>query len=563
MWNEKNKKSSSRDATPCVAIMSSLLAYFAALPPVALDRLFGNGWLCQGILRALPPLPRLYALRLVLVSADEDGALPLELVSMWPEQTSDGIKRHDHALNALRQLNLLKEGTAGATERAVWLHRGFARQLRDCLCVGGVLADELAQSEAARPASSSGVSAAQLEHFASDAWERVLQAILRPPAEDVALSMKCEARPQSLQDLLCEAGLLRAVDDPVEVLGASGRRFNPEDDEYDEDAAATSDANAAALEEMAAAGISTHLMMSRGAYRFLLQPTHLQVWKLVRAYMELADRGARGTRDATLCFLMRLGLLQPGKPYRMDDVSLDDGQRTTLADMALIGLVYRPPDDPLVYYATHFAQHLLSGSSAATSGASAATAAGGAGATPAAAPASSSAAGGFLVLETNFRLYAYTSSPLWVQVIALFVRVEYVLPNLIVAKVTRESTHRAIDCGITPSDIHTFLERNAHPRMHEQTPCLPETVINQMNLWAKERDRVTMHSVYFYEGFQAWEEFKALEEYARDNRVLVWSKGDAAAVHKCMVAVNSAAHQQMRSFLKNRRAQQASKSNQG
>ena len=46
--------------------------------------------------------------------------------------------------------------------------------------------------------------------------------------------------------------------------------------------------------------------MSHGARRFLLMPTHAQVWKLVLAYMELAERGTPGTRHATLTFLMRV-----------------------------------------------------------------------------------------------------------------------------------------------------------------------------------------------------------------------------------------------------------------
>ena len=44
------------------------------------------------------------------------------------------------------------------------------------------------------------------------------------------------------------------------------------------------------------------------------------------------------------------------------------------------------------------------------------------------------AGGGFLVLETNFRLYAYTNSSLWARVLQLFLRVDYMLPNLIVAR---------------------------------------------------------------------------------------------------------------------------------
>ena len=58
-----------------------------------------------------------------------------------------------------------------------------------------------------------------------------------------------------------------------------------------------------------------------------------------------------------------------------------------------------------------------------------------------------SASSGFLILETNFRVYAYTSSALWARVLALFVRIEYILPDLIVGSITRETvqvrTHRS------------------------------------------------------------------------------------------------------------------------
>ena len=117
------------------------------------------------------------------------------------------------------------------------------------------------------------------------------------------------------KELLQEADLLQPA-----AAGADG---DDDDDAHADDAS----------------GGRRRLTRTRDALRFLLQPTHLQVWKLVRAYMELAERGHPGTRHATLCFLLRLGLLRLGKPYRLDDASLDEAQRDKLGiRTAMLGL---------------------------------------------------------------------------------------------------------------------------------------------------------------------------------------------------------------------------------
>ena len=117
-----------------------LLHYFASLPQIALDKLYDDEWTCQGLLRSLPALARLYALRLVLVSAEEGGMLPEDVVSSWPTPTHEGRGNHATALNQLRRLRLLvEEDTQG--KRWMWLHRSFARQLRNSLSNGSVAAD--------------------------------------------------------------------------------------------------------------------------------------------------------------------------------------------------------------------------------------------------------------------------------------------------------------------------------------------------------------------------------------------------------------------------------------
>ena len=75
---------------------------------------------------------------------------------------------------------------------------------------------------------------------------------------------------------------------------------------------------------------------------------------------------------------------------------------------------------------------------------------------------------GCLVLETNFRLYAYTSSPLLAKVLGQFVQILYRLPNLLACQLTRESIQLAVDRGLPIKRVVAFLERNVHPMLRAQ-----------------------------------------------------------------------------------------------
>ncbi|EEB87813.1 hypothetical protein MPER_14683, partial [Moniliophthora perniciosa FA553] len=61
---------------------------------------------------------------------------------------------------------------------------------------------------------------------------------------------------------------------------------------------------------------------------------------------------------------------------------------------------------------------------------------------------------GFIVLETNYRVYAYTGSfslhnPLQTAILHLFVSLKYRFPNLVVGSITRESVKKALSNGIS------------------------------------------------------------------------------------------------------------------
>ncbi|CAL5412215.1 unnamed protein product [Camellia sinensis] len=161
---------------------------------------------------------------------------------------------------------------------------------------------------------------------------------------------------------------------------------------------------------------------------------------------------------------------------------------------------------------------------------------------------------GFVVVETNFRVYAYSTSKLHCEILRLFSRyarnlldkyfrlfydeassiwreycsgcigswVEYQLPNLIVAAITKENLYNAFENGIMAEQIISFLQQNAHPRVAERVPSVPENVTDQIRLWESDMNRVEITPAHFYDEFPTREVFDAACDFAREYGGLLW-----------------------------------------
>ncbi|CDW73476.1 tfiih and nucleotide excision repair factor 3 complexes subunit [Stylonychia lemnae] len=68
----------------------------------------------------------------------------------------------------------------------------------------------------------------------------------------------------------------------------------------------------------------------------------------------------------------------------------------------------------------------------------------------------------FIIVETNFKVFAYTSSDLYRQLLKQFIRVECFFPNLVVGTLTRKSLQKAYQRGISSQQILHFLETHTH-----------------------------------------------------------------------------------------------------
>lgn len=107
---------------------------------------------------------------------------------------------------------------------------------------------------------------------------------------------------------------------------------------------------------------------------------------------------------------------------------------------------------------------------------------------------------GHVIVETNFRVYAYTESPLHIAILSLFMQPLVRLPNLCVGSITRDSVRAALVAGITAAQILAYLRLHAHPALAgEPAGAVPRAVAEQIALWAVERQRVTCNDGQLYE----------------------------------------------------------------
>lgn len=229
-----------------------------------------------------------------------------------------------------------------------------------------------------------------------------------------------------------------------------------------------------------------------------------------------------------------LGSLELGQAY--SKANLTETQLQMLLDLRDFGIIYQDSPQSSNYYPTRLATTLTSDAGALRSASAGFDSA----------LRSSSNDKGFVFIETNYRLYAYTSSPLQIAILSLFTRLSTRYPNMISGKMTRESIRRAINMGITGDQIVDFLYTHAHPQMRKMENVLPPTVVDQIRLWQIEGERMKSTVGFLFKDFSTAAEYEGPCQYAGDIGVLAW-KNDA----KRMFFVTK--HEQIAAYLKSKK----------
>ncbi|KAF2138474.1 uncharacterized protein K452DRAFT_311414 [Aplosporella prunicola CBS 121167] len=434
--------------------------------------------------RMLPHLAKTIVMAMLYMT----GPFSAAELDAWIRPDAKGEK--DKALSVLESLHIVSQIQEPPGQRAYRLSSGFQNSLRQALTGGGNHRSFGVPCGDGDGHGNKKVSVASLDHFARGQWEAILYYMVGSTGATAGVGGGGNAISPGTKTLL-------EVGNFVEARGSRAA-------------------------------------ITKQGFTFLLQEVNAQVWSLLIVYLSHASQLKMDEVDV-LSFLFMLGSLELGQAY--STANLSPTQLQMLEDLNDFGIVYRTSPSSPRFYPTRLATTLTS-DAAALQNTSAFSSALDASSAP-------GATKGYIIIETNYRLYAYTSSELQIAVLNLFTRLTTRFPNLVAGKLTKESVQRAIALGITSDQIIAYLDTYAHPQMQKHVPALPPTVVDQIRLWQIEGERMLATDGFLMKDFKDWEEYKDIRDYARAIGVRVWDSD----VKRLLFITR---HEQISQFIRNR-----------
>ncbi|MCJ1310747.1 RNA polymerase II transcription factor B 52 kDa subunit [Agyrium rufum] len=396
--------------------------------------------------------------------------LPVSDLESWVR--TDSKRERDSAISLLERLNILTTAaTVPGQPRAYSLTEPFATSLRQALTGGG---NHKSFGVPCDTPKQDRVSIIQLDSFARRQWEAVLGYMVGSTGINVA-----------------DEGVV--LSEGVKTLLTAG-------------------------ELVKRRGTKTEITQT--GFAFILQEVNAQIWTVLIYYLDNAKELRMDDVDI-LSFLFTLSSLTLGQAYSKANLTLT--QHQMLEDLGDFGVVYHRGRDSPYFYPTRLATTLTSETNALSSSF----------APNPLSTTTDSPDKGYVVIETNYRLYAYTSSPLQIAILQLFCRLNTRYPNMVSGKISRESIRRAVAMGITSDQIISYMQNHAHPQMSVKfgngNPVLPPTVVDQIRLWQIEGERMKATPGFLFKEFANRQDYENIAAYASELGVLVW-RNDARAM---------------------------------
>ncbi|CEP64098.1 TFIIH/NER complex subunit TFB2 LALA0_S10e02212g [Lachancea lanzarotensis] len=468
--------------------------YLEDLPPQVQSRLYTSPATCLAIYRLLPKLAKFFIMSMVFNEND----VSLRDLDRWVQ--SNGKFQLNEAIKSMKSLHLLIEGRS-EQPFMINLNSIFRSSFRNAL-TGGEVNNSFGnvvenEHEVVLPE--------MLDQYAANKWESILHFMVGTPLT--------QTPSRNVLSLLQHSKLMEENN-------------------------------------------TGELQITNEGFQFLLQDANAQIWTLLLQYLRLAETLQMDPVDV-LNFIFMLGALELGKAY--SDSHLSDTQKIMLQDMRDYGLVFQKASNTSKFYPTRLAAMLTSDSMSIRSASSAMNTVLSQGTSSNSKADDTTAASdgreqdgtqvgiaarnipdGAVVLETNFKIYSYSNSPLQIAILSLFVHLKARFSNMVTGQITRESIRRALLNGITADQIIAYMETHAHPQMRrlaEQTldkkleldpnckeglQILPPTVVDQVKLWQLELDRIINYDGYLFTDFDNSQEYSLLCDYSNDIGVLLW-----------------------------------------
>ena len=530
--------STTRDAL--VARDGAFIAFLSELTDGEMDELYaGAPWASLAALRALDSVGKQIVLRMTYGASGEGGAsgIDRDVVERWFRDGDGGIGAMTAAMERLGRLRVLRAGSR--EERMKDVEGGDGDEDVEALMRGeeettSSLMDPSVTSYVLHPAFAANVRRALERGFAGledfDAGEETKgDAEAQSKAPDRA-TLNAYAKSKWEDLLLTLTGASDAFAKPGSKVRLDAQALFR--------AAGLTTATASGIKKGGQKRLKNAGVTAAG-FRFLLTTAQEQIWVLLTQY--IADSQKNAATIGVISFLLRLTFQQPGRAYAMTG-ALSETEQDVVRDLTHLGLLYTFEVKKKWYYVpTLLSSGLSSGFSA--EGVGDARRSAGDAATSASAVAADS---GHIIVETNYRVYAYTSSLVEMEILRLFTRADYRLPNLYVGMLTRESVQNALRAGVDAEQIVAYIRAHAHKQVRRKKPSVPNTVCDQIRLWARDMERVDAQDCVLYCDFPTAGGFyeAVAREAAKRPGVLLW-KDDVGR----KLTVRASAHESMKSVV--------------
>lgn len=472
--------------------LRSAFEYLEQRPGNQLRRLYQQPSTALAVFRRM--LPHL-AKTIVMAMLYMLDPLPVADLIAWVRP--EGRPEHEQAIELLERLNILATIQDPGKMRAFRLSKPFVSSLRLALTGGG---DHQSFGLPCSPSNAKRIKVSSLDDFARTRWEGLLYYIVG------------SAEPGSHSGGTVAEGSKNLLRWGNFVEHAANGQDN----------------------------------ITQTGFTFLLQEVNTQVWSLLIVYLEnahhvsakmansnpqksLTTRKLEMDNIELLSFLFTLGSLEVGQDYYTS--TLSESQSMMLDDLNDLGIVYKDPIRDDRFYPTRLATTLTSDSNALANSISS-----GDRSVSSSRQIPDAGHKGYIVVETNYRIYAYTNSPLRVAILSLFTKLSTKYPNMVAGRITKESIQRAIASGITSQQIISYLTVHAHPVMAShgkaanpsmgnnqmQQPSLPPTIVDQIRLWQIEGDRMKTTPGYLFKDFNSEQQYRDCVKLADTVGVLAW-----------------------------------------
>lgn len=448
---------------------SSVLDYLIQLGSDVLNSLYSDLFTALTIFRSLSPLAKQYVIRMLCI----DIAISSNIIQSWCKSDPHVQQSHRLAMYRLRELYILYEVNNDITNNVIIkngsndtnkklpnnkqykLNNNFQQCIRTALFTN--ITDPTLQSidtsnnnnTNASNTDNKRLSVDQLTIYANNKWESMLHFMVGATAGNTIIS-------DDIQQRLCDMGLMELQ---VTTTG-TGKNYKK----------------------------TEQYVITSVGFNFLFKDQATQVWDIILAYIDNialnSTNNNQNNKYHILQFLFRLSFLRVG--YKYDTSTLSDIQHKLLIDLSSFGLVYMKSSTSRTYSPTPLALTLSNTPNIHT---------------PSQLHQNNIQHSGFIIVETTFKVYAFTTSPFHIKLLSLFIRLDYKLPNMIVGTITKQSIRNALKNNITSTEIVNYLDAYAHPQMRLQLPVLPPTVIDQIRLWEHERDRLTRVVAVLFDEF--------------------------------------------------------------